>query len=272
MKANDFLKLINSTLKVELPEEVLSKLDVDLPEGFESKFTENYLTRDRAKSDDDIISEITKKSNKSALTATDEQIKELLPFISEESRQKINSTFSTPEKLKLLKPALEEVIKNTKGKAANDDIRKVEEEWSNKVKGLQDTHKIEKQQLIQQMEEKNFEGYVTNKLSGYNFAKDFTPAREHINKLALLALKEKGYRYEFENGEMVVRQEKDGVVRDVYDGETKVTFNGLIDRFVTPFVAKSNPTPESKEYKKESPSFSGSEDLRSLMMAQQVQE
>ena len=64
MKANEFLKLVNGNLKLELPEDVLTKLDADLPEGFETKFTEMYLTRDRAKNDDEIIQEITKKSNK----------------------------------------------------------------------------------------------------------------------------------------------------------------------------------------------------------------
>jgi hypothetical protein len=240
MKANEFLKLINATIKSELPEDLLGKLDVELPEKFDTLFTANYLTRDRAKSDDEIITEITKKSNKSAFTAIDDQIKELLPIVTEEDRQKINSVFSTKEKVALLKPALETALKNAKGKVTDADIRKVEEEWQGKYKLVLDDAKREKAELVAQMEQKNFAFYVTQKLAGYKLAGSFDGMREHINQMALLDLQSKGYKYEFENGTVVVRQEKEGVVRDVFNGETKVTLESLLDKFVNPFLSKSN--------------------------------
>jgi hypothetical protein len=57
--------------------------------------------------------------------------------------------------------------------------------------------------------------------------------------LALLALKQKGFQYEFENGSIAVRQVKDGITRDAFDGDKKVTFESLIDGIMQPFIAKS---------------------------------
>jgi len=275
MQVIDFLKQISGTLKIELPAELVEKLSIDLPETFDTEFTKNYLTRERAKSDDEIITEITKKANKSALTAVDEQIKELLPLVSDEARQKINSVFSTAEKVKLLKPALDESMQKQKGKVTPEDVRKVEEEWSLKYKTLQDASKAEKELLAKQMEEKNFDFHVTAKLSGYNVADPFKQTREQINSLALLALKQKGYMYEFENGTIAVRQVKDGITRDAFDGDKKVTFESLIDGIMQPFIAKSagnganNDSDDDSATRTRVIQTDGKEDLRSLMFKTQ---
>ena len=239
MKLNEFLKTIGTTIAIALPED-LSKLEIELPAEFDTKFSQNYLTRDRAKSDDEIITEITKKANKSKFTAIDDNIKEFLPLVSEEHKKKIESVFDTPEKIKLLKIAMDEKLKDAKGKLTPDDIRKVEDEWSGKYKALQDQAKAEKEALARQMEEKNFDFYVTQKLAGYNVAKEFQATRESLNAMGVLMLKQKGYKYEFENGSIRVMQEKDGVPREVYEGDKKVTFESLIDKFMDPFIAKSN--------------------------------
>jgi len=270
MKANEFLKLVNTAIKLDLPDDILSKLDAELPAGFETKFTETYLTRDRAKSDDEIITEITKKSNKKIFTDIDEQVKELLPFISAEEKQKIESTFSTADKIKMLKPAIDNALKATgKGKVATEEINKILEENAAKIKTIQDAAKAEKEALIKAMDDKNFEFYVTQQLSGYNVTKEFAPLRPSINQMAITELRQKGYQYVFENGQLVVRQEKDGVVRDVYDGEKKVTLQGLLDKFIDPFVAKSNPAPVVNgggEVKL--PPATGNDDLFTLMQKQ----
>jgi hypothetical protein len=268
MKINEFLKSIGITIKMELPDDI-TKLDTELPAEFDTKFTANYLTRERAKNDDEIISEVTKKSNKNALTAVDEQIKELLPFISAEDQQKINSTFSTTDKLKLLKPAFDEAVKKVKGKAATEDIAKIESEWSAKLKASQDQHKAEINKFIADTEQKDFEGTVINKFSAYNLTKEFTPLRPDLSKMAILSLQQKGYKFQKENGQIVVREEKDGILRDVYKGETKVTFDSLLDEFATPFIAKSNATPPPNPDGKTVPvDFTGTEDLHSLMQKQ----
>lgn len=274
MQVIDFLKQISGNLKIELPAELAEKLAVDLPETFDTEFTKNYLTRDRAKSDDEIITEITKKANKNALTAVDEQIKELLPLVSDEARQKINSVFSTAEKVKLLKPALDESMQKQKGKVTPEDVRKVEEEWSLKYKTLQDSAKAEKEQLARQMEEKNFDFYATAKISGYNVADQFKQTREQINSLALLALKQKGYTYEFENGTIAVRQVKDGIARDAFDGDKKVTFESLIDGFMQPFIAKSAGSAQGAggddtQQQQRNIALDGKEDLKTMMFKQQ---
>jgi len=270
MKANDFLKLVAGNVGIAIPDEVLAKLGEELPETFDTKFTEVYLTRERAKSDDEIITEITKKSNKTVLTAADEQIKELLNFVSDEAKQKINSVFSTPEKLKLLKPALDEALTKAKGKLTPDDIRKVEDEWSAKNKAIIEEGKQKEATLIKQMEERNFDFITTSKLAAYNVADPFKNTREQINAMAILALKQKGYKYELENGAIVVRQEKDGITRDVFENDKKVTFESLIDGFMQPFIAKSNANDDSKrdEDPKKLLPIDGKEDLRTMMFKQ----
>jgi len=269
MKLNEFLKSIGATIAIALPED-LTKLEIELPAEFDTKFSQNYLTRDRAKNDDEIITEVTKKANKSKFMAIDEQIKEFLPLVSEEHKKKIDSVFDTVEKAKLLKVAIDEKIKDTKGKLTPDDIRKVEEEWSGKYKALQDQAKAEKEALARQMEDKNFENYALSKISGYKLGTGYENQKAVVNTMAVTFLKQKGYRYEFENGAVVVRQEKDGVVRDVYEGDKKVTFESLVDTFMEPFIAKSNGNPNNALPKKEVQALDGKESLRDLMFKTQV--
>jgi len=270
MKLNDFIKNIGSAIKLDLPQETLSKLDIELPENFDTEFSKNYLTRDRAKNDDEIITEITKKANKKGFTEIDEQLKELLSFVSDEHKQKINSVFSTAEKAKLLKPALDDAIQKSKGKVTPEDVRKVEDEWNEKYKALQDQAKAEKEALVKQMEDKNFDFYATSKLAAYTVAEPFKGTREQINAMGIMALKQKGYVYEFENGSIAVRQIKDGVARDVYDGDKKVTFESLVDSFMNPFIAKSagsggNGSSGGDGDKVKVIQIDGKEDLHSLM-------
>lgn len=273
MKANDFLKLIAANIGVEIPVDVLAKLDDELPETFDTKFSGTYLTRERAKSDDEIITEITKKSNKTALTAVDDQIKEFLPILSDEWRQKINSVFSTLEKTKFLKQAIDETLTKTKSKAADEDVRKVDAEWAAKNKAIADEFKQKEALLVKQMEEKNFDFMVTSKLSAFNIAEPFKATREQINAMAIMALKQKGYKYELENGVVAVRQDKDGIIRDAYDGDKKVTFESLIDSYMQPFIAKSNGNGTGSENQQQEVKklmhIEAGDDLRTRMMKEQ---
>ena len=272
MKANEFLKLINANVKGELPEDLLAKLDVELPADFDTKFNAAYMTPDRAQNDDAIITAVTKKANKKIFTDIDEQIKEFLPLVSSDVKQKIDSTFSTLDKIKLLKPAIDEAFTKTKGKGATEEINKVQEEWAAKHKALEDRSKLEKEQLLKAMEDKNFEFVVSQKLAGYKLADSFTKIRPQLIQMGLLSLKEKGYKYEMENGDVVVRQEKDGVLRDVYDGDKKVTFSAILDTFIDPFIAKSNEVkpPNGDNTKPPITPITGGEDLNTLMRKQAV--
>ena len=54
----------------------------------------------------------------------------------------------------------------------------------------------------------------------------------------------------------------------MYKGETKVTFESLLDEFAMPFIAKSNQTPPKDDQKRIPVDFTGTEDLHSLMRKQ----
>jgi hypothetical protein len=242
MKGTDFFKNLTETLGVTIPEETLTKLnEIELPDEVQAKHKEIFISKERAKNDPDIIDHVTKDIRREHFRIMDEKIKTFLPMVSTDHQNVINNTFETYKKYDILKTALEDAHKNVKGKVS-EDVRKVEDEWATKMKGVEENHKKELEAHAQKNKEMQLEFVIKSKLLGYNFSEAFQPVKEHLTQMAIIDLKSKPYQYELENGAVAIRQEKDGVKRDVFEPgtENKLTLEKLLDTFVDPFIAKSN--------------------------------
>lgn len=247
MKGTDFFKKLNETLGVTIPEDTLTKLnEVELPDELQSKFGEIFISKERAKHEPEIIEHITKEDRKNNFRIVDEKIKQFLPLIGQDQATVITNTFETYKKLDMLTTAVGEAIKGAKGKVS-EDVRKVEDEWAAKSKAKEE--EFAKQLAAQEQKNKDMqlEFVIKSKLLGYNFAESFQNVKEHLTQMAIIDLKSKPFIYELENGSVAIRQEKDGVKRDVFESgtENKLTLEKLLDGFVDPFVKKST-TPETQ--------------------------
>jgi hypothetical protein len=249
MKGSDFFKKLNETLGVQIPEETLTKLgEIELPDDMQTKHAEVFISKERAKHDESIIEHIVKEDRKNTFRIVDEKIKAFLPFVGQEHANVINNTFETFKKLDMLTTAVGETVKNSKGKVS-EDVRKVEEEWAQKLTAKEEEYKKQLSAQEAKNKEMQLEFVIKSKLLGYNIAEPFQNVKEHLTQMAIIDLKSKPYIYELENGTVAIRQEKDGVKRDVFEQgtETKLTLEKMLDTFVDPFVAKSNGKPDEKK-------------------------
>jgi hypothetical protein len=249
MKGSDFFKKLNETLGITIPEETLTKLgEIDLPDDLQAKHAEVFISKERAKHDESIIEHIVKEDRKNNFRIMDEKIKQFLPLIGQDQATVIGNTFETFKKMDILTTAVGDAIKASKGKVS-EDVRKVEEEWAAKVKAKEEDFAKQLSERDEKNKQMQLEFVIKSKLLGYNFAEPFQNVKDHLTQMAIIDLKSKPYIYELENGSVAIRQEKDGVKRDVFEQgtENKLTLEKMLDSFVDPFIAKSNGKTETKK-------------------------
>jgi hypothetical protein len=242
MKGSEFLKKLNETLGVQIPEETLTQLSgIEFPDELQTKHGEIFISRERAKHDEQIVEHITKEDRKNNFKIFDEKIKQFIPLIGQEQGNVISNTFETFKKMDMLRTAVEDSIKTSKGKVS-EDVRKVEEEWATKLRVKEEDYNKQLAAQEAKSKEMQLEFVIKSKLLGYNFADSFKSVKEQLTQMAIIDLKSKPYIYELENGAVAIRQEKDGVKRDVFEPNTenKLTLEKMLDTFVDPFVAKNN--------------------------------
>lgn len=242
MKGIDFFNNLNQPLKITLSEEQTAKLsEIELPDELQAKFSEVFISKERAKNDDDIIKHIVTEDRKKNFKIVDEKIKTFLPFISAEDAAEIEKKFLSYEKLDMLVPALEKAQK-AKGSKISEDVQKMQEDYVQKLKDKDEAHKRDLVAMEQRFQELQFEFVVKDKLKGYKLSEAAQSFAEKLPDLAMIDLKKQPYKYELENGSIAIYKEsKDGVKSYAYqeNSEEKLTLEKLLDKFVDPFVAKS---------------------------------
>jgi hypothetical protein len=243
MKGIEFLKKVSEPLGITLPEDVTAKLtEVELPDEIGTKFSEMFISKERAKNDTEIIEHIVKEDRKNHFRIVDKKIEEaFLPLVGADQAQVIKNTFESYKKMDMLATAVSDAIKGAKGKVS-EDVQKVENEWAEKVRAEKEQHKKEIESLHVQNKENQFHWIVSSKVNGYSLAEQFQDKKDSIKDLAILDLKKKGHVYEIENGTVTIMKEENGVKRHVFEPgtENKLTLEKLLDTFIDPFVAKSN--------------------------------
>jgi hypothetical protein len=243
MKGSDFIKKLNETLGITIPEETLTKLsEIEVPDEFQAKHQEIFISKERAKHEPEIIEAITKEDRKTQFRIVDEKIKTFLPLIGQDQATVITNTFETYKKLDMLTTAVGDAIKNAKGKVS-EDVRKVEEEWAAKVRLKEEDFAKQIAAKETEFKDKQVENIMRSKLLSYNWADAFQPVKEALSKAAIVELKSKPYVFDLETDGSVAIRRKDegGVLRDVFEDEKRLTIDKVLDKFVDPYVKKSNP-------------------------------
>lgn len=254
VKLKDFLRKGADTAQIKDTdfEAVLSAsglAELEVTDEFVSKWNNAYLTRERAENDAEIVKKIKLSSKSEVLDGIDDKIGLLLSKVPKDKSEEIEKEKNTFKKLELVNEALEAVINNTKS-GKEQDLRKVEEEWSAKLKNQEAAWKTEKDSLVQKMKDDQLHFVLKNKILSYNFADHFTDVKPALTEAIINQIKSHTHNGTSiklildEAGNVNVRQEIEGSLRDVYtNGNDKLTIDNLIDPAVDKFLKKSSGEP-----------------------------
>lgn len=220
--------------------------ELELPEAAVAKFHESYMTRSRAENDPDIVKKIKLSSKAEILDTVDKEIAKLYPLLDSVKASEIDKNQNTFKKIELLTDALGDAVSNAKS-SKDKDVQKADEEWANKLKGLETNHRAEIAAVKKQNEESNLNFALKSKLFTFEYAEAFSSLKEPLTETIISKIKStqvNGNPITLEldpSGNVNVRHIVDGTLRDVYrDGNEKLTIDNLIAPHVDPFIKKSN--------------------------------
>jgi len=273
VKLKDFLKGVaeKANIKDADFEAVLAASalnEIELPDTFSNTFNEQFLTRDRAKNDPAIVGEIQKAMNRSAFTTFDEKANNFLSMLDQEDQDKVKATKETYEKYDLIRAGLKKVLAKTGGKASPEELKKVEEEWSEKLR----TKEAEYNSSITRFKEEQTnlitDSLIKQKILAHNFGEAFAPLKESIADLTVNKVRGQ-FKLALDKGQIAVMREVDGTLREVYEGNDKVTIDKVLEKELKQFIAVSNGG--NKDGKKDTPPKAPAKDLNQMTLAEQRQ-
>lgn len=257
MKTKDFFKQLALTAGINNPDLELflaaSTLPDELPDSFNAEIQNKYLTRERALNDANIVSELQKKSNKSAYDTFDKKIEDFLPFI--QDQELVNKIKAEPQSFQKwdlakagIKASLDAIQESTKGKV-NADANKILEEKSNEIKAIKAQHEAEMKAQNDKLNNIFIDSTLKGKILAYNFADPYKPLKEGIADVVINKLKT-GYKVATdEKGTLKLLQQAGESWVEAFDGNEKLTVDKAIEKETKQFVAVSNG--QSKETSKE---------------------
>lgn len=241
MKVTDFVKVLNETLKVNIPAETLTTLEsIELPDELGTKFKEVFISKERAKNDSEIIDHVVKEERRNIFGVFDKKIETFLKYVGEDDKADIAKTFQTYEKYSKLDPALEKAWKSNKGKTS-EEVQKIQDELTTKLREQGDLMKQKELEWSAKFEDTQFEFTIKDLIKSYNLADAYKAKVDSITKLAIIDFKEKPYKYKLENGKYAILKEKDGIQSYAFEEgtENKLTLEKQLDKFMDDFTAKS---------------------------------
>src|SRR6478736_3052123 len=275
MKTKDFFKQLALTAGINNPDLELflaaSAIPEELPDSFNAEVQSKYLTRERALNDANIVSELQKKSNKSAYDTFDKKIEDFLPFI--QDQELINKIKAEPQSFQKwdlakagIKASLDAINESAKGKV-NADANKILEEKTKEIKALQQAHAKALNDKEIQLKDIFTNTKLKEKALAYNFADAFKPLKDSIADLAVSNIK-KNYKVQLDDkGDIKYLTQVGETWVEAFDNNEKVTTEKLFQKELNQFIAVSNGNGSSKETTKET-FIPDSGDLSKMTLAQ----
>jgi hypothetical protein len=114
--------------------------EISINDSIKEKFNQAFLTRERALNDPEVVTKIQKQTRAEVFDKVDERLKSLYGFVDDDTKTELDKTFETYKRLDMLKDGLEKGIKTKQSKASSEDVRKIEDEWVNKLKAAKSEH------------------------------------------------------------------------------------------------------------------------------------
>lgn len=253
MKFKDFARKQFTTANVlsQDVEAVLSSsafADLEIPDDVADKYFKAVLTREAAKNDTELVTDIRKHMRKELFTNFDTRLEPLYDLIDKDDADKIRPEFETYKRMEMLGEALKKNLAVKKGKT-DTEIQKTEADWAAKLKAQEEREKTGIESLKKDFKQKNITNALKAKINGYQFADAHKPLKDTIATVLIQSLSSKvlsdGTQVvldEDENGVVHVRKNVEGTLKDVYNGNDKVTVDNLLDQLVDPYIVKSNGT------------------------------
>jgi hypothetical protein len=272
VKLKDFLKGVaeKASIKDADFEAVLAASalnEIELPDTFNNTFNEQFLTRERAKNDPTIVGEIQKAINRTAFTTFDEKANNFLSMLEQEDQDKVKATKETYEKYDLIRAGLKKVLAKTGGKANPEEIKKVEEEWSEKLRQKELEHSASITKFKEEQTNLITDSLIKQKILAHNFGEAFAPLKESIADLTVNKVRGQ-FKLALDKGQIAVMREVDGTLREVYEGNDKVTIDKVLEKELKQFIAVSN---GGKDGKKDTPPKAPAKDFNQMTLAEQRQ-
>lgn len=248
MKLNEWLHEIVTPLfekkdEADLFTSASALKEIEVPEAITKKFSETFLTRQRAFTDDEIVKKFNIDARGRVFDSVDLKLKRIMPKLSAEDQTAITAEPNTLLKLDMLEKALDNIKGDKDIAKINDAARKREDELHQKIKSVEDALKQKDDNFVKQINEVKVDYAVKNKLFAFDLAPEFANEK-HKGFLAdstIHSLK-KNFILEVDDKDPSIihlRKNVDGQIVDHYEGNTKLTLDDVLKKEYEPYIKKS---------------------------------
>lgn len=253
MKLSDFLKstidplqIKNNDLEAALQASALR--EIEIPDEVKDKFDRTYFTKDRALNDEDINRSLQKEARGYVFGSIDQKLMKLFPMLNEEDVAEINNEKNTLVKVDLLNKAIQKIKEsghNEDAKKASARAREIESQLRAELDKLQ-KDLVNKDEAFKKERSKIELNYaLREKIKSVKLAPEFDSDARKKEFLANSTIDTltKNFVLEFDEtnrSDIKLLKDVDGHLKEVFEGNTKITLDQLIAKELEPFTQKSN--------------------------------
>jgi hypothetical protein len=250
MKLKDFFVKKNTQAKIK--NEDFDKLvetfpDIDIPDVWVNLFDENFLTRDRASADFDIV----KKVKAETLNGVDEKLKGVIGLLDAQGAEEFQKETNTFKKVESVVNLIPKLLEKAKGENPSSDerVKKLEQdlkEFANKLTSEKTTYESTLKELQSKHEQEKsglkLDWTLDKKLSEYQLADEFSTIRTAIIKNVVDTVKGGNTLQLDDNGQIVVMDidPTTKTAKPKFKGNDQVTIDSLLAEPLKPFLKKNN--------------------------------
>lgn len=251
MKLKDHYQKLKEQAKID-KNEALDKFietapDIDIPDPVIALIEENFLTRERAKTDKEIHSKIKAE----VYDGVDATISSMFSLISVEDAQKVGAETNTHNKIAMIKKAVEGSLE--KAKSANPNTDKKVEELEKSLRAAaerEEAHKAEHTKQLNdlnaahaaEIKKKEIDNILMGKISQIELAKEFSEnpkVKKGVIDTILSAITKETLNFD-EKGQLIVQEIDNGVAKPKFHGNDLVTVDKLLETASADYIKRNN--------------------------------
>lgn len=250
MKLKDFFVKKNGQAKIKNEDfdKVVETLpDVEIPDVWVNLFDDNFLTRERAASDFDIL----KKIKAETLNGVDEKLKGVLSLLDAQGAEDFQKETNTYKKVENVINLIPKLLEKQKGENPSSDerVKKLEndlKEFANKLTSEKSNYENSIKEISRKHEEEKsglkLDWTLDKKLSEFQIADEFATIRPAIIKNVVDTVKSGNTLQLDDNGHIVVMEidQTTKTAKPKFKGNDQVTIDSLLAEPLKPFLKKNN--------------------------------